>query len=70
VKGEKRFSDEQEAKLWEEVKREFPADPALQEVHFARLYIDELTRDMSSEKRRNFIKALTREVEVTKRARR
>lgn len=65
MRSEKRLSDEQEAKLWEEVKREFPADPALQEVHFARLYIDELTKDFSSEKRRKFIKALAREVKVT-----
>jgi hypothetical protein len=68
VRFEKRLSDEQEAKLWEEVKREFPADPALQEVHFARLYIDELTKDMSSEKRREFIKTLARELKVTKKA--
>jgi len=68
VRSEKRLSNEQEAKLWEEVKMEFPADPALQEVHFARLYIDELTKDMSSEKRRKFIKALAREVKVTKKA--
>lgn len=65
MRFEKRLSDEQEAKLWEEVKREFPADPALQEVHFARLYIDELTKDMSSEKRREFIKTLARAVNVT-----
>ena len=63
---EKRLSDEQEAKLWEEVKREFPADPALQEVHFARLYIDELTKDMPSVKRRKFIKALARGINVTR----
>lgn len=66
MRYEKRLSDEQKARLWEEVKREFPADPALQEVHFARLYIDELTKDMSSEKRRKFIKALARKVNVTK----
>lgn len=68
MRSEKRLSNEQEAKLWEEVKREFPADPALQEVHFARLYIDELTKDMSSEKRRKFIRALAGEVRVTKKA--
>ena len=68
MRFEKRLSDEQEARLWEEVKREFPADPALQEVHFARLYIDELTKDMSPEKRRKFIKALARGVNVTKKA--
>ncbi len=34
---------------------EFPADPALQEVHFARPSIDELTKDMPSGKRRKFI---------------
>jgi hypothetical protein len=66
VSIEKRLSDAQEAKLWEEVKREFPADPALQEVHFARLYIDELTKDMPSVKRRKFIKALARGINVTK----
>ena len=68
MRSGKRLSDEQEAKLWEEVKREFPADPALQDVHFSRLYIDELTKDMSPEKRRKFIKALAREVKVKKKA--
>lgn len=67
MRFEKRLSDEQKVRLWEEVKREFPADPALQEVHYARLYIDEVTKDMSSEKRREFVKALARKVKVTKR---
>ena len=66
MRSEKKLSDEQKAKLWEEVKREFPADPALQEVHFARLYIDELTKDMPSEKRRKFIKALAKGGNVRK----
>ena len=29
----------EEDKLWEKVKRDFPYDPALQEVHYARLKI-------------------------------
>jgi CRISPR/Cas system-associated protein Cas10 (large subunit of type III CRISPR-Cas system) len=66
VKFEKGLSDEQKVRLREEVKREFPADPALQEVHYARLFIDELTKDMSSEKRREFVKVLAKKVKVTK----
>ena len=46
MRSEKRLSDEQKARLWEGVIREFPADPALQEVHYARLYIDEVTKDI------------------------
>lgn len=67
MKFEKRLSDEQKTRLWEEVKREFPADPALQEVHYARLSIDEVTKDMSCEKRREFVKALAKRVKVTNR---
>lgn len=67
MRSEKRLSDEQKARLWEEVIREFPADPALQEVHYARLYTDEVTKDMSSEKTREFTKALARKVKATKR---
>ena len=36
-------------KLLEEVKKEFPNDPALQEVHYARLKIREETKGMSTE---------------------
>jgi len=35
--------------LWEKVKKDFPEDPALQEVHYARLKIHEETRGMTSE---------------------
>ena len=35
-------------KLWEKVKKDFPNDPALQEVHYARLKIREETKNMSS----------------------
>ncbi|MCD6328354.1 hypothetical protein J7M28_12505 [bacterium] len=37
--------------------RDFPEDPALQEIHFARLKIHEATRGMSDEEFVQFIKA-------------
>lgn len=35
--------------LWEKVQKDFPNDPALQEIHYARLKIREETKNMSSE---------------------
>lgn len=35
--------------LWEKVQKDFPHDPALQEIHYARLKIREETKNMSSE---------------------
>jgi len=34
-------------KLWEKVKRDFPQDPALRQVHYARLKIHEETKGMT-----------------------
>ncbi|MGQ9723333.1 MAG: hypothetical protein ACUVXA_18675 [Candidatus Jordarchaeum sp.] len=34
-------------KLWEKVKKDFLSDPALQEVHYARLKIHEQTEGMT-----------------------
>jgi hypothetical protein len=42
--------------LWEQVKKEFPKDPALQEVHYARLKIHEQTKGMSDKEYITFIK--------------
>ena len=41
--------------LWEKVKRDFPIDPTLQEVHYARLKIKKQTKDMSDKKYLEFI---------------
>jgi len=42
--------------LWEKAVKDFPEDPALQEVHYARLKIHEQTRGMSDEEFVEFIK--------------
>ena len=44
----KEFMKEKD-KLWEKVLQDFPKDPALQEVHYARLKIHEETRGMSDQ---------------------
>jgi len=43
-------------KLWEKVKKDFPRDPALQEVHYARLKIHEQTKGMSDQEFVKFIR--------------
>ncbi len=43
-------------KLWEKVKKDFPNDPALQEVHYARLKIHEETKGMSPDEFVKYIK--------------
>jgi hypothetical protein len=42
--------------LWKRVKRDFPGDPALQEVHYARLKIHEQTKGMSDQEYVEYIK--------------
>jgi len=42
--------------LWEKAKLEFPGDPALAEVHYARLKIHEETKDMAAEEFINYIR--------------
>jgi len=43
--------------LWEQVKKDFSSDPALQEVHYARLKIHEQTTGMSDKEFVEFIKS-------------
>jgi len=43
-------------KLWEQVQKEFPCDPVLKEVHYARLKIHEQTIGMSDKEFVEFIK--------------
>ena len=52
----------QKDRLWEKVKKDFPKDPALQEVHYARLKIHEETKGMTSEEFVRYIKAKTKKV--------
>lgn len=49
-------------KLWEMVKKDFPNDPALQEVHYARLKIHEQTKGFSKEKYIEYIKEKAKEL--------
>ena len=49
-------------KLWEKVKRDFPCDPALREVHYARLKIQEQTKGMSEQEYIKFIKMKAKKV--------
>jgi hypothetical protein len=49
-------------KLWEKVKKGFPKDPALQEVHYARLRIHEETKGMTPEEFVRYIKAKAKKV--------
>ena len=48
--------------FWEIVKQDFPNDPALQEVHYARLKIHNQTKGLSEEKYIEFIKAKAKEI--------
>ncbi len=43
--------------LWERVEKEFPKNPTMQHVHYARLKIQEKTKGMSSEEYIQFIKS-------------
>ena len=49
-------------KLWEKVKKDFPKDPALREVHYARLRIHEETKEMNTEEFVRYIKAKAKKV--------
>jgi hypothetical protein len=49
-----------ENKLWKKVKKDFPKNPVLQEVHYARLKIREETKGMSD---KEFISYIRREAE-------
>jgi hypothetical protein len=49
-------------KLWEKVKKDFPKDPALQQVHYARLRIHEETKGMTSKEFVKYIKAKAKKV--------
>jgi len=48
--------------LWEKVKKDFPKDPVLQEVHYARLKIHEETKGMTSEEFVRYIKTKAKKV--------
>jgi len=51
-----------EDKLWEKVRRDFPYDPALQEVHYARLKIHEQTKRISGQEFVKFIRMKAKKV--------
>jgi len=49
-------------KLWEKVEKDFPCDPALQEVHYARLKLHEQTKGMSDQEFVRFIRMKAKKV--------
>lgn len=49
-------------KFLEKVRKDFPHDPALQEVHYARLKIHEATKGMQEEEFIKYIKEKANEV--------
>lgn len=49
-------------KFWEMVKKDFPNDPALQEVHYARLKIHDHTEGFSKEQYIAYIKEKAKEL--------
>jgi 1,2-phenylacetyl-CoA epoxidase catalytic subunit len=49
-------------KLWKKVKKDFPKDPALQEIHYARLKIQEETKDMTPQEFVRYIKEKAKEL--------
>jgi len=51
-------------KLWEQVKKDFPNDLALQEVHYARLKIHKKTSGMSNKEFIDFIKLKVKSEEL------
>ena len=51
------ISKEKRAKFWAQVKKEFPKNYTLQNVHYAQLVIGEKTKGMSSEEYIKFIKS-------------
>jgi hypothetical protein len=53
---------EKKDELWEKVKKEFPKNPTLQDVHYARLKIQEETKGMSYQKYIQYIQARAQEV--------
>jgi len=48
--------------LWEQVRKEFPKNPTLQEVHYARLKIQQETKGMSQQEYIEYIRTRAREV--------
>ena len=53
---------DEEDELWQKAVLDFPHDPALQEVHYARLKIREQTKNMSSKEYIEFIKMKAKKV--------
>jgi predicted house-cleaning noncanonical NTP pyrophosphatase (MazG superfamily) len=47
----RRLTESQKERLWEEVRREFPDDKMMQEIHYVRLLHHFQTKDMSSQER-------------------
>ena len=48
------FTDEEKKRLWDEVKKEFPDDEMMQQIHYIRLLHYYQTQEMSSQERVKF----------------
>ena len=54
----KKLTEAEERKLWEEVRREFPDDEVMQQVHFVRLVHHLQMRDLSVQERIDWLNQL------------
>ncbi|MEQ8168634.1 MAG: hypothetical protein ABRQ38_07030 [Candidatus Eremiobacterota bacterium] len=48
------LTEEEKQQIWKEVKEDFPDDEMMQEIHYTRMKLYFLTKDLSSEERIKF----------------
>ncbi len=60
------LTDKDKEQAWEEVRKEFPDDEMMQEIHYVRLLHYYQTRDMSPQERVNFFNKVLEKSKKTK----